>query len=103
MTDEQRIEFEETLSTVNDVFKDIQLDNNYQILTYEGKAKVLNKIHDIYYEIAKYEVLGVDLSTKLAKLLYNTGKNKNISKYIHILVMLQIQLENVKENKNKKQ
>ena len=47
MTDEQRIEFEETLSTVNDVFKDIQLDNNYQILTYEGKAKVLNKIANL--------------------------------------------------------
>ncbi len=99
LTDEQKTEFEKMLSTVNDTFKDIQLDNNYQTLTYEGKAKVLNKINDIYYEIVKYEVLGVDLSTKLAKLLYNTGKNKNISKYIPALVMLQIQLENVKENK----
>lgn len=47
LTDEQKIEFEEILSTVNDTFKDIQLDNNYQTLTYEGKAKVLNKINDI--------------------------------------------------------
>lgn len=99
LTDEQKIEFEEILSTVNDAFKDIQFDSNYQTLSYAGKAKVLNKINDIYYEIAKYEVLGVNLSTKLAKLIYNTSKNKNISKYIPVLVMLQIELENVKENK----
>ena len=69
----------------------------YRTSTAEEKAKMVKKIYDLYFSVAKAKVLNTSADSKLSNLLLYTNGNVDLAKYIIYLN----KVSQIAENKQK--
>ena len=69
LSDDQRSKFSDIYAKANEKVTKLVSHIRYKSLEASAKAKTIKKIYDLYYEAAKYRVLGVEPDSKLGKLL----------------------------------
>ena len=69
LSDDQRSKFSDIYAKANERVRKLVSHIRYKSLETSAKAKAIKKIYDLYYEAAKYRVLGIEPDSKLGKLL----------------------------------
>ncbi len=78
LTDAQKSKFAKSYGKANEVVVKLIKSAQYKSMDSESKAKAIKKVYDLYYELARYDSLGIDPDSKLGKLLAYCGGDYGI-------------------------
>ena len=87
LSNEEMQAFRQVYGQVNDEFKLLKNDRNYQKLSMEEKAKVVKKLADLYFDKASGQG-----TSKLSRLV-----SKNVPVYKYLILMGELQLLSLSE------
>lgn len=78
LTDEQKAKFGKAYGGANNVVAKMLKAVQYKSSDSATKAKLIKKVYDLYYELAKYETFGTEPDSRLGKLLAYCGGDYDV-------------------------
>lgn len=85
LSEDQKTKFSKAYAYANEQVSKLVKSVKYKEFDAETKAKTIKKIYDIYYEVAKYQSLGVDPDSRIGKLLAYCGGDYDIAQTLFLI------------------
>ena len=102
LSDDQKAKFGKAYSVANEQVRKVIRSASYKEMSSEAKAKTIKKAYDIYYELAKYQTLGVEPDSRLGKLVAYCGGDYDIANAL-LLIQKNAELADDKRFSKKEQ
>lgn len=102
LTEKQRSTFFAEYAKSNAVVAKLIKSSQYQSAGSEIKAKLIKKVYDVFYEVAKYKSLGIEPSSKLGRFLAYCGGDFDIAQTL-LLIQQNAELVDSKRFSKKEQ
>lgn len=85
LSEDQKAKFSKAYAYANEQVSKLIKSVKYKEFDAETKAKTIKKIYDIYYEVARYQSLGVDPDSRIGKLIAYCGGDYDIAQTLFLI------------------